>query len=249
MEYKATDNGNGSAGSFRKRILWPAVLLLLLSFTLQGGCFSPDISCAPIQPSEEIKTLEVKVDSGPREWGLADYYAPRELEKERIDRIAYFQKNSSDLALMIHERINRVRKAHGLNFLQWDPHLAEIALSHSKDMAIRNYFDHVSPEGKDFSDRYREHGYSKTTRIGDREYLGGENLFLGNVVISYTYDQETKKILSYELCTLEDMAERAVNGWMESPGHRENILTPFSREGIGVYVKDDGEVYITQNFS
>ncbi len=29
------------------------------------------------------------------------------------------------------------------------------------DMATRNYFDHVSPEGKDFSNRYCEYGYTR----------------------------------------------------------------------------------------
>ncbi len=36
---------------------------------------------------------------------------------------------------------------------------------------------------------------------------------------------------------------------MKSPGHRENILTPhWKREGIGVEIAPDDNVYITQNF-
>ena len=36
---------------------------------------------------------------------------------------------------------------------------------------------------------------------------------------------------------------------MNSPGHRENILTSsFDVEGIGLYQGDDGALFITQNF-
>ncbi len=36
---------------------------------------------------------------------------------------------------------------------------------------------------------------------------------------------------------------------MNSPGHRENILTEiYDREGIGVEITDDHKVYVTQNF-
>ena len=46
----------------------------------------------------------------------------------------------------------------------------------------------------------------------------------------------------------DHVAKDAVNGWMDSPGHRKNILTPeFDREGIGVKVSAFS-IYITQNF-
>ena len=42
----------------------------------------------------------------------------------------------------------------------------------------------------------------------------------------------------------------AINGWMNSPGHRANLLDPNSREvGIGYYRRDsDGRGYVTQDF-
>lgn len=51
-----------------------------------------------------------------------------------------------------------------------------------------------------------------------------------------------------------EIAEEAVDGWMNSEGSRENILTDhWERQGIGVMVteaEDEGAVtvYITQNF-
>ncbi len=39
------------------------------------------------------------------------------------------------------------------------------------------------------------------------------------------------------------------NAWMNSPGHRSNILAPgFTRIGIGVYCSSDGSMWLTQEF-
>lgn len=47
----------------------------------------------------------------------------------------------------------------------------------------------------------------------------------------------------------DKIAGKALEGWMKSPGHRKNILTPhWKREGIGVEISADDKVYITQNF-
>ena len=63
-----------------------------------------------------------------------------------------------DLEKKIHALINRERQQHGLNPLAMDHALVVIARKHSRDMAKRNYFDHISPEGHDFSYRYRKEG-------------------------------------------------------------------------------------------
>jgi uncharacterized protein YkwD len=171
------------------------------------------------------------------------------LQQEMQDKVQAVQDREAELASMIHGMINKERKSNGLKSLQWDQSLANIAYLHSKDMAERDYFDHINPEGEDFADRYAEHGYHLDTRIGNHVYVGGENLFLSNVVRSYRFDPETNEIFEYTYNTLDDLAVSTVEGWMDSPGHRENILTPFTREGIGIFVTDEGEVYITENFS
>ncbi len=203
-------------------------LVVLLTALLCAGCFSVSIP-ADEENNQDQTTVE--------------------LQAELEENIAYTQQNAGNLASMVHRLINEERENNHLDALQWDQQLASIALSHSRDMAQRHYFDHISPEGKDFADRYKEHGYTKETRIGNQVYVGGENLFQYNVVASNTYDVETKEIHGYVFNSLEDLARSTVDGWMESPGHRENILTPFTREGIGVEVTEEGEVYITENFS
>ncbi len=172
-----------------------------------------------------------------------------DLQGELQGKIQEVTSNAANLAADIHKLINEERRNNGLKALQWDQSLANIALSHSKDMAARDYFDHINPEGEDFADRYEEHGYRLETHIGDRVYVGGENLYLNNVVRSYTYDEETGEVFAYQYNDMKELARSTVRGWMESPGHRDNILTPFTREGIGICVTDEGEVYITENFS
>ena len=56
-------------------------------------------------------------------------------------------------------------------------------------------------------------------------------------------------IASYNWSSTDEIAERAVTGWMNSPGHRQNILTPrYEIEGIGVAFSADNKIYITENF-
>ncbi len=54
-------------------------------------------------------------------------------------------------------------------------------------------------------------------------------------------------MVSRDYMTMEEIASRIVDGWMDSPGHRQNILeTSYDKEGIGVVA--DERVYVTQNF-
>ncbi len=90
--------------------------------------------------------------------------------------------NRSDaelLARAIHDEVNRVRVERGLRTLEWGPRLSQIAVNHSQDMGRRGYFEHDSPEGDDFGDRYQRADYTCQVPTGGRRILlGGENLFL-----------------------------------------------------------------------
>ena len=153
---------------------------------------------------------------------------------------------AADLARRIHALINAERAKHGLSPLAWDKALARIAGGHSLDMARRKYIGHDSPEGRGFPQRYRRAGYTCRIRVGRTTYGGAENIALGNLYDSVT----TVNGVSYhDWNSSEQIAGKALAGWMKSPGHRKNILTPhWKREGIGVEVSPDDKVYITQNF-
>lgn len=98
---------------------------------------------------------------------------------------------------------NQQRVKFGLGALQADAALNEAAKLKLNDMFNQQYFEHISPEGTSISKLAEETGY---------EYIIiGENLAMGN---------------------FEDN-EDLVGAWMQSPGHRENILNEHFTE-IGI---------------
>jgi uncharacterized protein YkwD len=107
--------------------------------------------------------------------------------------------------------LNAQRERYGLRALQLDMRLSEAARRHALDMVRRDYFAHDSLGGGTFVDRIRRAGYLR----GARSWTVGENLAWGRGSTS---------------------APRAITEmWMNSPGHRANILYGSFREvGIGL---------------
>jgi uncharacterized protein YkwD len=101
------------------------------------------------------------------------------------------------------ELVNKARQQHGLPALQSRLELDRAAQAHAEDMLSRNYFDHVSPEGKTVFDRYVAAG-------GSRWRLVAEN-------IGRCATCEGPPRIS-DVTRLQD-------GWMRSASHRDNILS------------------------
>lgn len=155
-----------------------------------------------------------------------DCGAPLEYNGTTIPVDLSLRIRSDDLEQTIHEETNRQRANHGVNQLEYDHHLSAIAFQHSRDMAQRDFFAHTNPDGDEPSDRYRKFGHD------DRS--SGENISLEHHEI---------------LASPTEVARSIVEGWMNSQGHRENVLRDrFTKEGIGVYLDNNGGVYATQNF-
>ena len=118
-------------------------------------------------------------------------------------------------------RVNDIRRKNGLAPLKSTETLNRVARDYSRLMATKGFFSHTGPEGKTVVDRIREAGLSFR--------IVAENIYTGRNV--------------------PQPAERAVEGWMDSSGHRRNIL----REGVtqtGVGIWRDGEThYFTQVFT
>jgi uncharacterized protein YkwD len=107
--------------------------------------------------------------------------------------------------------LNRERAHYGLSRLKLNKKLSRAARGHARDMAKRNYFSHDTLGGGSFVDRIREAGYLK----GARSWMVGENLAWGS------RGHSRPRVI--------------MNMWMNSPGHRANILNPSFREiGIGI---------------
>jgi uncharacterized protein YkwD len=123
---------------------------------------------------------------------------------------------SSSFASQVIQLVNRQRAAAGCVALRTDSRLNQAALSHSVDMAVRDYFAHDTPEGVTFVARDRAAGYRQP---------GGENIAEG-----------------------QRSPNEVMTAWMNSPGHRANILNcQFRAIGVGVYRGAAG-LYWTQDF-
>src|SRR3954468_20183062 len=113
--------------------------------------------------------------------------------------------------------VNQERTSRGLKPLKSNRHLAKAARNHARDMVVRGYFSHDSMSGASFVDRIRKAGYVPARALPSL----GEDLAWG----------------SGSLGTPREI----VQSWMESPGHRANILSRSFREGgMGVAFGDVG---------
>ena len=102
--------------------------------------------------------------------------------------------------------LNRQRRAHGVKKIRENRRLDKASQRHASDMSRRNYFAHG-----DFVGRIQAAKYLR----GARGYTLGENIAWGSM------DYATPASI--------------VKGWMNSPGHRANILNGrFHEIGLGI---------------
>lgn len=59
----------------------------------------------------------------------------------------------------VFEIVNQERASLSLPLLKWNPELAAAANDHAVDMETQNYFDHLSKNGRTFSQRAKEADY------------------------------------------------------------------------------------------
>ena len=122
----------------------------------------------------------------------------------------------------VFELINEERSKYGVQPLIWLDKAAITARSHSDDMAEFQYFSHADLGGRRVDDRADEVGLKDWRQIGENiAWLSGTT----------------------------DPAKRVVDCWMNSEGHRHNILNPKFREtGLGLAISKDEKYYFTQVF-
>jgi uncharacterized protein YkwD len=144
-----------------------------------------------------------------------------------------------DLERMIEQSINVQRMAYERGRLEWDDTLGNVARAHSEDMAKRDYFKHVNPEGLTPMKRLEQAGYTKCRLVG-------ENIYQNNL---YSRVITEKKKTTYDWNSPEKIAATTLKGWIDSEDHRKTILDKeYNRDGVGVAIAADDKVYITQIF-
>ncbi len=231
---------------FRRFFSLRALLVLTLGTAAVGQLGLVGVPGFPVDVGSAESAMD---DAGGAVANVTDYDA-NSMNSSSVGRLVGDDDlNRTKIEHLVHEEINDRRRAHDLRPIQFDAELRQIARSHSKDMGQNEYFAHTSPDGETMADRYDEFGYDcRVEMSGNRYATGAEN-------IAYTYAYE--KVVRESGDTVyyaneQEVATGLVGQWMNSTGHRKNILKPYwENEGIGIYtLKIDGKtrVYATQNF-
>jgi len=102
--------------------------------------------------------------------------------------------------------------------LVWNNLLEKAARGHAQDMAQKQYFSHVSQDGRTTFMRVENAGY---TRTGYKSFTVGENIAQGQPTIAVV-----------------------MQGWLNSEGHCRNLMNPDFKE-VGIWLYD---TYWVQDF-
>lgn len=119
--------------------------------------------------------------------------------------------------------VNQERAKAGMQPLSYNSTMEKYAQIKSRDMGDNNYFSHEDLSGNLITVKMKNDGVSYSAWGENIAYIGGNT-------------------------SASTLASQFMNNWMNSSGHRANILSSnFNSIGIGVY-KIGNKVYATQEF-
>ena len=123
----------------------------------------------------------------------------------------------------IFNKVNEERAKAGVPALTYNNTMQKYARIKSQDMGDNNYFSHEDLNGNLITTKMKNDGVSYRAWGENIAYIGG-------------------------VSDANALANQFMTNWMNSSGHRANILsTNFSSIGVGVY-KIGNKVYATQEF-
>ena len=173
----------------------------------------------------------------------------------------------SDYEAYMLRLVNEQRRKHSLPELRWNATLAGMARQHSEEMMRLGYFSHTSPapEYRTMQDRASVAGLSAYQRITENiavaPYFDVTGLVMpgmrlveaamhGDTMSREYYTAEGRTIVHHT-----DLIN--IGGFMQSAGHRKNILDPaVNYAGLGISAgngiyngKRTRGMWVTQNFA
>ena len=144
-------------------------------------------------------------------------------DDNNLSKPSTFDNYISEVEQAIFQRVNQERSKAGLPTLSYNNTMEHYARLKSKDMGDRNYFDHANPEGKLITEQMKADGVTYNAWGENIAYISG-------------------------MSSNAQLATQFMDNWMNSEGHRANILSSkFSSIGVGVY-KIGNTYYATQEF-
>lgn len=183
--------------------------------------FIAERSDSQIPRAYEIKSVNISFGKSEK---LVTSTRPRVINDRKNSNVTTAKKAVTNFAFerRAFDEINEQRMAIGLQPLIWSDEAAKVARMHSENMANFKFFSHEGLDGRLVNDRADAMGMNKWRAIGE------------NIAYNRGY---------------KNPIEFAVESWMKSNGHRENILNGRWKEaGIGIAITAEGDYYFTQVF-
>ena len=149
------------------------------------------------------------------------------LPAQPVNNVSNTQNSSENFMAqveqLIYSKVNEQRAANGLSQLSYNNTMQNYARIKSKDMGDNNYFDHKDLNGNLITVKMHNDGVNYNAWAENIAYISG-------------------------VSDANALADQFMTNWMNSEGHRKNILsTNVNSIGIGVY-KIGNKVYATQEF-
>ena len=118
-----------------------------------------------------------------------------------------------ELAYGIVELVNEERESRGRNALDMNNELMENARMRAEE--VNGTFSHTRPDGRYYDTAITVTHSSSGENLAGRGYLNAHTVY--------------------------DFAKKVVDGWLNSPKHKKNMLNPKWKEtGVGVYITEYG---------
>jgi len=172
-------------------------------------------------PKEEVVTKETaKNDTVVKEPATN---ADTAVTKPANETSVVNDKFMAEVEQAIYKKVNEERAKAGASTLSYNTTMEKYARIKSQDMGDNNYFSHPDLQGNLITTKLKADGVSYKSWGENIAYIGG-------------------------VSDPTALANQFMTNWMNSQGHRENILsTNFESIGVGVY-QIGNKVYATQEF-
>ena len=132
--------------------------------------------------------------------------------------VAQNTSSLDELKQSVHQRVNEYRASKNLPPLKLDPRISQEAKQHSEAMAS---------------------GQVEFSHAGSQQRFQA----IGEIIPYQKIAENVGYNMGYS-----DPAQKVVEGWINSEGHRRNIEGNFNLTGIGIARNAKGEYYFTQIF-
>jgi uncharacterized protein YkwD len=103
--------------------------------------------------------------------------------------------------------VNERRAAAGLGPVTTEPRLAAAAAAYARVLAERDWFSHTGPDGSTLVTRAEAAGFPFEVQLGEVLAMGTDGWRPAGVV----------------------------QAWMDSPGHKAQLMGPYTRAGVSCY--------------